>query len=138
MDHTIYSVWANLYSNHRNILLKQFYKQLYISIFLNIYVSNHLNITLFRKALLARFTMVPSKSKPVQVILCQKHSLLHQLTLKDLGLLGGVLFGEMKFVLSFFLKICVQGVRGQSGFFNLALRERNIQVRLYLKVVLKC
>ena len=31
----------------------------------------------------------------------------------------------------------VQGVRGQSGVFNLALRERNIQVRLYLKVVLK-
>ena len=31
----------------------------------------------------------------------------------------------------------VQGVRGQSGFFNWALRERNIQVRLYLKVVLK-
>jgi hypothetical protein len=24
------------------------------------------------------------------------------------------------------------GVRGQSGFFNWALRERNIQVRLYL------
>ena len=35
-------------------------------------------------------------------------------------------------------KFCqVQGVREQSGFFNLALRERNIQVRLYLKVVLK-
>ena len=31
----------------------------------------------------------------------------------------------------------VQGVRGQSVFFNWALRERNIQVRLYLKVVLK-
>ena len=31
----------------------------------------------------------------------------------------------------------IQGVRGQSGFFNWALRERNIQVRLYLKVVLK-
>ena len=31
----------------------------------------------------------------------------------------------------------IQGVRGQSGFFNLALRERNIQVRLCLKVVLK-
>ena len=31
----------------------------------------------------------------------------------------------------------LQGVRGQSGFFNWALRERNIQVRLYLKVVLK-
>ena len=31
----------------------------------------------------------------------------------------------------------VQGVRGQSGFFKWALRERNIQVRLYLKVVLK-
>ena len=31
----------------------------------------------------------------------------------------------------------IQGVRGQSVFFNLALRERNIQVRLYLKVVLK-
>ena len=31
----------------------------------------------------------------------------------------------------------VQGVRGQSGFFNWALTERNIQVRLYLKVVLK-
>ena len=31
----------------------------------------------------------------------------------------------------------LQGVRGQSVFFNLALRERNIQVRLYLKVVLK-
>ena len=30
----------------------------------------------------------------------------------------------------------VQGVRGQSGFFNWALTERNIQVRLYLKVVL--
>ena len=33
--------------------------------------------------------------------------------------------------------LAVQGVQGQSGFFNLALRERNIQVRLYLKVVLK-
>ena len=32
----------------------------------------------------------------------------------------------------------IQGVRGQSGLFNLTLRERNIQVRLYLKVVLKC
>ena len=31
----------------------------------------------------------------------------------------------------------VQGVRGQSGFFKWALTERNIQVRLYLKVVLK-
>ena len=31
----------------------------------------------------------------------------------------------------------IQGVRGQSGFFNLALRDRNIQVRLCLKVVLK-
>ena len=31
----------------------------------------------------------------------------------------------------------LQGVRGQSGFFNWALRERNIQVRLYLKIVLK-
>ena len=31
----------------------------------------------------------------------------------------------------------LQGVRGQSGVFNWALRERNIQVRLYLKVVLK-
>ena len=31
----------------------------------------------------------------------------------------------------------LQGVRGQSGFFNWALRERNIQVRLYLNVVLK-
>ena len=31
----------------------------------------------------------------------------------------------------------LQGVRGQSGFFYWALRERNIQVRLYLKVVLK-
>jgi len=31
----------------------------------------------------------------------------------------------------------VQGVRGQSGFFNWALTERNIHVRLYLKVVLK-
>ena len=29
-----------------------------------------------------------------------------------------------------------KGVRGQSGFFNWALRERNIQVRLYLKIVL--
>ena len=35
------------------------------------------------------------------------------------------------------VKLQVQGVRGQSGFFNLALRERNIQVRLCLKVVLK-
>ena len=33
--------------------------------------------------------------------------------------------------------VLLQGVRGQSGFFDLALRERNIQVRLYLKVVLK-
>ena len=31
----------------------------------------------------------------------------------------------------------VQGVSHWSVFFNLALRERNIQVRLYLKVVLK-
>ena len=31
----------------------------------------------------------------------------------------------------------IQGVRGQSGVFNLALRDRNIQVRLYLKVILK-
>ena len=31
----------------------------------------------------------------------------------------------------------LQGVRGQSGFSNWALRERNIQVKLYLKVVLK-
>ena len=31
----------------------------------------------------------------------------------------------------------LQGVRGQSGFFNWALRERNIQVRLCLKVILK-
>ena len=31
----------------------------------------------------------------------------------------------------------VQGVRGQSGFFNLALRERNIQIRLCLKIVLR-
>ena len=31
----------------------------------------------------------------------------------------------------------IQGVRGQSGFFNWALTERNIQVKLYLKVVLK-
>ena len=31
----------------------------------------------------------------------------------------------------------LQGVRGQSGFFNWALTERNIQVRLYLKVVFK-
>jgi hypothetical protein len=30
----------------------------------------------------------------------------------------------------------LQGVRGQSGFFDLAPRERNIQVRLCLKVVL--
>ena len=36
------------------------------------------------------------------------------------------------------LEIGVQGVRGQSVSFNLALRDRNIQVRLYLKVVLKC
>ena len=36
------------------------------------------------------------------------------------------------------LQIHLQGVRGQNGVFNLALRERNIQVtRLYLKVVLK-
>ena len=35
------------------------------------------------------------------------------------------------------IAIYLQGVRGQSGFFNWALRERNIQVRLYLKVVLK-
>ena len=34
-------------------------------------------------------------------------------------------------------KYYLQGVRGQSGFFKWALRERNIQVRLYLKVVLK-
>ena len=35
--------------------------------------------------------------------------------------------------------ICyVQGVSHWNVFFNLALRERNIQVRLYLKVVLKC
>ena len=33
--------------------------------------------------------------------------------------------------------LLLQGVRGQSGFFNWALRERNIQLRLYLKVVLK-
>ena len=31
----------------------------------------------------------------------------------------------------------LQGVRGQSVFFNWALRERNIQLRVYLKVVLK-
>ena len=31
----------------------------------------------------------------------------------------------------------IQGVWGQTGFFNLALREKNIQARLYLKVVLK-
>ena len=31
----------------------------------------------------------------------------------------------------------IQGVRGQSGFFNWALRERNTQVRLYLKIDLK-
>ena len=35
-----------------------------------------------------------------------------------------------------FLQV-VLGVRGQSGVFNLALRERNVQVRLYLKVVLR-
>ena len=38
---------------------------------------------------------------------------------------------------AYFFAICIQGVRGQSGFFDLALRERNIQVRLCLKVVLK-
>ena len=31
----------------------------------------------------------------------------------------------------------IQGVRGQSGFFNWALTEINIQVTLYLKVFLK-
>jgi hypothetical protein len=31
----------------------------------------------------------------------------------------------------------LQGVRGQSGFFNWALTERNIPVRLYLKIFLK-
>jgi hypothetical protein len=31
----------------------------------------------------------------------------------------------------------IQGVRGQSGFFNWALRERNIQLRLHFKIVLK-
>ena len=35
------------------------------------------------------------------------------------------------------IKAIVQGVRGQSGVFNWVLRERNIQVRLNLKVVLK-
>ena len=35
-------------------------------------------------------------------------------------------------------KYLMQGVRGQSVLFNLALRDRNIQVRLHLKVVLKC
>ena len=35
------------------------------------------------------------------------------------------------------LEVTLQGVRGQSGFFNWALREINTQVRLYLKVVLK-
>ena len=33
-------------------------------------------------------------------------------------------------------QITLQGFRGQNVFFNLALRERNIEVRLYLKVVL--
>ena len=36
-----------------------------------------------------------------------------------------------------YIVIILKGVRGQSGFFNWALTERNIQVRLYLKVVLK-
>ena len=31
----------------------------------------------------------------------------------------------------------LQGIRGQSGFFNWALRERNIQLRLYFKIDLK-
>ena len=61
----------------------------------------------------------------------------------------GQTFWEIAFELFTFFKICcsiksldiahkitvVQGVRGH--FLNLALRERNIQVRLYLKVVLK-
>ena len=34
-------------------------------------------------------------------------------------------------------EIEVKGVRGQSGFFNWALRERNIQPRLHFKIVLK-
>ena len=38
---------------------------------------------------------------------------------------------------TYVLSTYVQGVRGQSGFFNWALTERNIQVRLYLKIVLK-
>ena len=33
--------------------------------------------------------------------------------------------------------IALRGVRGQTVLFNLALRERSIQVRLYLKIVLK-
>ena len=32
--------------------------------------------------------------------------------------------------------LLLQGVWGQSGFFNWALRERNIQVRVHLKIVL--
>ena len=42
-----------------------------------------------------------------------------------------------KEILNFGSLCLIQGVRGQSGFFNWALRERNIQIRLYLKVVLK-
>ena len=38
-----------------------------------------------------------------------------------------IFFFEMNFEL--------QGVRGQTVLFNLTLRERNIQVRLYLKTV---
>ena len=37
----------------------------------------------------------------------------------------------------YFFAPYLQGVRGQTVLFNLALRERNIQVRLYLKIVLK-
>ena len=52
-----------------------------VHINLSEYVSNHLNITLFRKALLARFTMVPSKSKPV----CKGYSLSEALFLASIN-----------------------------------------------------
>ena len=58
------------------------------------------------------------------------------LVIKFLGLLV-LIKQDMLLNKGFDLEMLVQGVRGQSGFFNLALRERNIQIRLCLKIVLK-
>ena len=69
---------------------------------------------------------------------CRYHEISHQLSISyNFSVTAkGQLISKCPYEMIVSSKI--QGVRGQSGFFNLALRDRNIQVRLCLKVVLKC